>query len=126
MIRFLQKETKFTKVIFIAIIGVTCILMVIFLVPGIFQDSTSSTTTYASIRHGGILGRFLPAEETIPVGDVQQAAQRMTRGQQIPDQLMPYFMQQAGQQLIMQQIVLAEAHRLGMTASDADVANFLH
>ncbi|HEX4038670.1 MAG TPA: peptidyl-prolyl cis-trans isomerase [Acidobacteriaceae bacterium] len=126
MIRFLQKETKFTKVIFIAIIGVTCVLMVIFLVPGIFQDSTSSTTTYASIRHGGIIGRFLPAEETIPVGDVQLAAQRMTRGQQIPAQLMPYFMQQAGQQLIMQQIVIAEAHRLGIVASDADVARFLH
>jgi peptidyl-prolyl cis-trans isomerase D len=126
MIRFLQKETKFTKAIFIAIIGVTCILMVIFLVPGIFQDSTSATDTYASIRHGGIIGRFLPAEETIPLGDVQQVAQRMMRGQQIPDGLMPYFMQQAGQQVIMQHIVLAEANRLGVTASDDDVRHFLH
>jgi peptidyl-prolyl cis-trans isomerase D len=126
MIRFLQKETKFTKAIFIAIIGVTCILMVIFLVPGIFQDSSETSTIYATIRHGGFFGRFLPAEQTIPVTDVQQAAQRMTRGQQIPDTLMPYFMQQAGQQLIMQQIVLAEAQRLGITATDNDVSQFLH
>lgn len=126
MIRFLQKETKFTKAIFMVIIGVTCILMVIFLVPGIFQDSSATSTTWASIRHAGVIGRFLPAEATVQVADVQQAAQRMMRGQQIPDGLMPYFMQQAGQQLIMQQIVLAEAQRLGITASDADVRHFLH
>ncbi|HEY6447773.1 MAG TPA: peptidyl-prolyl cis-trans isomerase [Acidobacteriaceae bacterium] len=126
MIRFLQKDTKFTKVVFWIIIGVTCVLMVIFLVPGIFNDTTSVNQTYASIRHGGILGRFLPAEATIPQADVQLAAQRMMQGRQIPDMYMPYMMQQAGEQLIEQRIELQEAHRLGITASDADVAHFLH
>jgi len=50
MIRFLQKDTKFTKIIFIGIIGVTCVLMVIFLVPGMFNDTSATTDTYASIR----------------------------------------------------------------------------
>jgi peptidyl-prolyl cis-trans isomerase D len=126
MIRFLQKETRFTKYLFILIIGATCVTMVIFLVPGIFNDSTSSSDTYATIRHGGILGRFLPAEETIPVADVQQAVRRMSRGQQIPDMYMPMFMQQAAQTLIQQRIMLAEAHRLGITASDDDVRRYLH
>jgi peptidyl-prolyl cis-trans isomerase D len=126
MIRFLQKETRFTKYLFIIIIGATCVTMVIFLVPGIFNDQTSSSDTYATIRHGGILGRFLPAEETIPVADVQQAVRRMARGQQIPDMYMPMFMQQAAQTLIQQRIMLAEAHRLGITASDDDVRRYLH
>jgi len=126
MIRFLQKDTKFTKWLFGIIIAATCVLMVIFLVPGIFQDSTNSTTTYASIVHGGILGRFLPAEEQIPVGDVQQAARSMMRGRQIPDMYMPIIMQQAAQQLIMQRILLREAHNMGITATDDDVRRFLH
>jgi len=126
MIRFLQKDTPLMKGIFVAIIGATCVLMVIFLVPGIFNGDTSSSDTYASIRHAGIIGRFLPAEETIPITDVQQVAKRMMRGQQIPDMLMPMVMQQAGQVVIQQQIMLAEAHRLGVTASDNDVRRFLH
>jgi peptidyl-prolyl cis-trans isomerase D len=126
MIRFLQKETRFTKYLFILIIGATCVTMVIFLVPGIFNDQTTASDTYATIRHGGILGRFLPAEETIPVVDVQQAVRRMARGQQIPDMYMPMFMQQAAQTLIQQRIMLAEAHRLGITATDEDVRRYLH
>ena len=126
MIRFLQKDTPFTKAIFWIIIGVTCVLMVIFLVPGIFNDQSSTSQTYASIRHGGIVGRFLPAEDTIPIGDVQLAAQRMMQGRQIPDAYMPFFMQQAGQQVIGQHIELEEAHRLGITATADDVSRFLH
>lgn len=126
MIRFLQKETPFTKYLFILIIGATCVTMVIFLVPGIFNDSSTAADTFATIRHGGILGRFLPAEETISVTDVQQAVRRMSRGQQIPDMYMQMFMQQAGQTLIQQRIMLAEAHRLGITATDEDVRRYLH
>ena len=126
MIRFLQKDTPLVKWIFIVIIGFTCITMVIFLVPGIFNDQASASQTYASIRMGGVLGRFLPAEDTIPLTDVQMAAQRMMQGRQIPDMYMPFFMQQAGQQVIQQHIMLEEAHRLGITATNGDVSHFLH
>src|SRR6202044_1743534 len=81
---------------------------------------------FATIRHGGIFGRFLPAQETIPVADVQQAVRRMARGQQIPDMIMPYYMQQAGQSLIQQRIMIEEARRLGTPASDDDVRRYLH
>jgi peptidyl-prolyl cis-trans isomerase D len=126
MIRLFQKDTRFVKAVFIVIIGFTCITMVIFLVPGIFQDQTTSSDTYASIRHSGFVGRFLPAEETIPIVDVQQVARRMMRGQQIPDSIMPMVMQQAGQVVIQQHILIEEARRLGITASDDDVRTFLH
>jgi len=126
MIRFLQKDTRLTRWLFGIIIGATCVTMVIFLVPGIFNDSTTSSDTYATIRYGGILGRFLPAESTIATTDVQQAIRRMARGQQIPDMEMPIYMQMAGQQLVQQRILIDEAHRLGITASDDDVRRFLH
>lgn len=126
MIRFLQKDTRLTKAIFMVIIGVTCVLMVIFLVPGIFNDAASSSDTYASIRHGGIFGRFLPVEDRISTADVQMVAKRMMRGQQIPDMLMPMVMQQAAQVVIQQQILEDEAHRLGIHATDDDVRRFLH
>jgi peptidyl-prolyl cis-trans isomerase D len=126
MIRFLQKDTPFVKWVFIVIIGFTCVTMVIFLVPGIFQDSSTSGDTYASIRYGGIFGRFLPVEDKISLTDVNATVQRMARGQQIPDMLLPYYQQQAAQGLIQQQILLEEAHRMGITASDADVRHFLH
>lgn len=126
MIRFLQKDTRLTRWLFGVIIGATCVTMVIFLVPGIFNDTTTASDTYATIRRGGFFGRFLPAQETIPVVDVQQAIRRMARGQQIPDMLMPIYMQQAGQSLIQEHILLEEAHRLGITATDDDVRRFLH
>ena len=126
MIRFLQKDTRITKIIFGVIIGVTCILMVIFLVPGIFSGTASSSTTYASIRHGGILGRFLPAQDSVSVQDVQDVATSMMQGQQIPSALMPMLMQEASQQVIQQRILLDEAHKLGIRATNADVRNYLH
>jgi peptidyl-prolyl cis-trans isomerase D len=126
MIRFLQKDTKFTKIIFIGIIGVTCVLMVIFLVPGMFNDTSATTDTYASIRYGGPIGRFLPAEDKISTADVQLQVQTMARGQQIPDMLMPMFMQQAAQVVIQRHILIEEANRLGVTATDTDVRHFLH
>ncbi len=126
MIRFLQKDTRFTKAIFVVIIAATCVLMVIFLVPGIFNDTASNSDTYASIRHGGFIGRFLPAQDTISTADVQIVAKRMMRGQQIPDMLMPMVMQQAAQVVIQQRILQEEAHRLGITATDDDARRFLH
>ncbi len=127
MIRFLQKESKFTKALFWVIIAATCVLMVIFLVPGLYNGQmSSSATNYATIRRGGFFGRFLPAQDDIPVTDVQEVAKRMTRGQQVPQMFMQYVMQQAGQTVIEQDVLQDEAHRLGVTASDADVRQFLH
>ncbi|GGG92093.1 peptidylprolyl isomerase [Silvibacterium dinghuense] len=126
MIRFLQKDSRFIKGVFIAIISVACITMVITLVPGIFQDQGSSSDTYATIGHGGFLGRFLPAEEQVSTTEVQQLAGRILQRQGLPAFALPFMMGQAGQMLIQQQILLNEAHRLGLTVTDEDVRRFLH
>lgn len=126
MIRFLQKDSRFTKGVFIVIISVACITMVITLVPGIFQDTVSSSDTYATIGHGGFFGRFLPADEQISTTDVQQLAGRILQRQGLPSFALPFMMSQAGQMLIQQQILLNEAQRLGLTVTDEDVRRFLH
>ncbi len=126
MIRFLQKDSRIVKWIFIVIIAVACITMVITLVPGIFSDTSTGSDTYATIRGGGIWGRFFGSGDQVPMQDVQAIAQRMMQRQQLPDFVLPYMMQRVGQGLIQQHIELEEAHRLGIQVSDEDLRNFLH
>jgi peptidyl-prolyl cis-trans isomerase D len=126
MIRFLQKDNRFVKGVFVVIIAVACITMVVTLVPGIFQDQTASADTYATIGHGGVLGRFMPAQDEIATTDVQQLAERMLQRQQLPEFVLPFMMQRVGQGLIQQHIELMEARRLGLNVTDDDVRRFLH
>jgi peptidyl-prolyl cis-trans isomerase D len=126
MIRFLQSDTKFVKILFWVIIVVSCVAMVIFLVPGLFNTQASATNTYATIGHGGILSRFLPAVDTVSTGDVQRLAQSLLERQKLPDFVLPFMIQRVGQGLIQEHIELLEAKKLGITATNQDVRNFLH
>ena len=126
MIRFFQQDTKVMKVIFWVIIVVSCAAMVIFLVPGLFSGQASASDTYASIGHGGFLGRFLPAEQTVSTADVRNLAERYLQRQGLPDQLLPFVMPRVAEGLIQQDIELQQARRLGITATDDDVRRYLH
>lgn len=126
MIRFLQKDNRFVKAIFVIIITVACVAMVITLVPGIFDTQSSSANTYATISYGGIFKRFLPAESTVTTMEVQQTAARMMQQQGLPDAVLPFVMPQVAQGLIQQHIETIEAHKLGIRANDDDVRHFLH
>src|SRR5215469_10941944 len=125
MIRFLQKDSRLTKGIFVVIISVACITMVITLVPGVV-DQSASADTYATIGHGGWLGRFLPAADDISTADVQLTAARMLQRQGLPEQYAPLMMPRVAQGLIQQRIELIEARHLGLSATDDDVRRFLH
>ena len=126
MIRFLQKDSRTVKIIFIVIIAVACITMVITLVPGIFSDQASSSDTYATIRGGGFFGRIFGGGDEVTTQEVQQLAQRMLQRQQLPDFVLPYMMQRVGQGLIQQHVELQEANRLGVNVTDEDLRAFLH
>ncbi|HZU09294.1 MAG TPA: peptidyl-prolyl cis-trans isomerase [Pseudacidobacterium sp.] len=126
MIRFLQKDSRIVKWIFIVIIAIACVTMVITLVPGIFSNTETSSDTYATIRGGGIWGRFFGSGDQVSMQDVQMLAQRMMQRQQLPDFVMPYMVQRVGQGLIQQHIELEEAGRLGIQVTDDDLRNFLH
>ena len=126
MIRFLQKDSRLTKGIFVIIISVACITMVITLVPGIFNDQVANADTYATIGHGGWVGRFMPAVDQISTTEVQQIAGRMLQRQGLPEAYAPLMMPRVAQGLIQQHIELIEAKKLGLEATNDDVNRFLH
>ena len=126
MIRFLQKDNRFVKSIFWIIISVACITMVITLVPGIFNDSASAADTYATIRPGGLLGKYLGKSTEVSTTDVQQVAQQMLQRQKLPDFVLPYMMQRVGQSMVQQAVILQEANRLGLAVTDEGLRQFLH
>lgn len=125
MIRFLQQDSRIVKGIFIGLISIVAILMVITLVPGIFEDSPGGANNFATVHSDNIFGRFLGGSTDVPVAQVQQVAQRMQRQQHYPDFVMPFLMQRAGQALVQRAVLMEEAQRLGMTVTDGDVRNEL-
>ena len=126
MIRFLQKDNRFVKAVFIIIITVACVTMVITLIPGIFNSQANNSDVYATIGYGGPLGRFLPAKDTITMTDVQRLASRVLQQQNLPDAYLRFMIPQAGQGLIQQHLEMEAAHKLGIHATNADVRHFLH
>src|SRR5271154_1227973 len=125
MIRFLQKDNRVVKIIFIVIIAVAVVTMVITLVPGIFSDTDTSSDSYATVHSGGLLGRYFGTSTTITTPEVQQVAERMLQQQHYPDMLLPYLMPRAAQALIQREVLLQEANRLGLKIGDADLRRAL-
>jgi peptidyl-prolyl cis-trans isomerase D len=125
MIRFLQKDNRVVKIIFVVIIAVAVGTMVITLVPGIFADTETSSDNYAVVHTGGLFGRYFGTSTAITTPEVQQVAERMLQQQHYPDMLLPYLMPRAAQALIQREVLLQEANRLGLKIGDADLRRAL-
>ena len=126
MIRFLQsKDNKFVKAILTVGIGAFIISMVIYLIPGILQNDATTADTYATV-YPHWYSRFTFTGEKVSMVQVQEVAQQQLQRQRLPDFALPYMVQRAGQQLILQKLLLTQADRLGLDATDEDVRNFLH
>src|SRR6204780_4480352 len=121
MIRFLQKDNRVVKIIFIVIIAVAVVTMVITLVPGIFSDTDTSSDSYATVHSGGFMGRYFGTTTAITTPEVQQVAERMLTQQKLPDMVLPYIMPRAAQALIQREVLLQEANRLGLQVGDVDL-----
>jgi peptidyl-prolyl cis-trans isomerase D len=121
MIRFLQESGAFKKYFLGAILVVICISMAWYLVPTFTGQSLGgpSVPTVATV-----------SGQDVTVTEVQRQAQRMLE-QQYPragaqaSMLLPYFANPAAQQLISEKVLLAEANRMGLRASDDDVRQYL-
>ena len=123
MIRFLQSSGKTTKTILGAMLVLICGAMVITLVPGgILGDAFG----FGGVQQG-VLAKVGGQEVT--VRDVDLAARRIAQqqfgGRSIPDQLMPLLRQSAANQLITQKALLAEAERMGLKVTDAELQDTL-
>jgi peptidyl-prolyl cis-trans isomerase D len=129
MIRFLQRDNRFTKAFFIVVIAAASVGMVVYLIPGLTGMSVSAADTYAII-YPHWYSRFFSSGIAVSQERVSQITRRQVqqRNPQYADNpaILRIFEQQVGQQLVQQQILLAEAEKLGITASDNDVVQFLH
>ena len=123
MIRFLQTPGPVKKIVLGGLLLVICAAMVITLVPGGLGSN---------FGFGGP-GRGVVADvggEQVTTVDVDRTARQMLQ-QQFPkgssqsSMLLPFFASRAAEQLIEQKAIIAEAHRLGMHATDEDVRDEL-
>ena len=126
MIRILQKNNRFTKILFVVIIGAAIVSMCVYLIPGLMDNSSAlnSGDTFATVQSPGWLGK-LESPSSVKNLEVEQVAQRMLKQQRLPDFLLSYMMQRAGTVLVQQQVLLREADRMGLQVSNADLAHEL-
>ena len=126
MIRILQQDNRYTKIVFAVIIGFAVITMVITLVPGIFDNAGGTgTDVYATVHDPSPLGRVTTESVPVKQSEVTQLAQRQLTQQRLPPFLLPYMEQRAGQILVQRAILKHEADRLKLQVSDGDLAREL-
>ena len=124
MIRFLQTPGPIKKILLGGLLTVICVFMVITLVPGF----GSSNFFGGAAPERGVVAKV--AGNDITTMEVLRAAKQMVR-QQFPkggaqaSMLLPFFASQAAQQLINEKVILTEADRLGLRATDEDVRDEL-
>ncbi len=128
MIRFLQSENRITKALFVVVIGAASVAMVVYLIPGLAGAGSASPDTYAVV-YPHWYSRFLSTGDTISEAQVQQMTETQLR-QRNPQyaenpMIVNLFEQQVGQQLVQQKMLLQEAHKLGIYATDDDVRHIL-
>ncbi|MGB6974849.1 MAG: peptidyl-prolyl cis-trans isomerase [Terracidiphilus sp.] len=128
MIRFLQKDNRMTKALFVVIIGAASVAMVVYLIPGLTAGSAAAPDTYAVV-YPNWYSRFLSGGDTIREQKVEQMARQqiLERNPQYSDDqtILNLFAQQVGQQLVQQQILLDESKKLGISVTNEDVRRFL-
>ena len=124
MIRFLQTPGPFKKYALGGILLVICVSMVWYLVPN------SSSLGIGAANAAGVVATV--AGEDIHTTEVRQTAQRMIEqqypngGGAIVNMLMPMAAPRALERLIDEKILLVEARRLGLKATDDDLRDYLH
>jgi peptidyl-prolyl cis-trans isomerase D len=128
MIRFLQAENRMVKALIVVVIGAASVTMVLYLIPGLSGMGSSSPDTYAVI-YPHWYSRVFSSGDSISQARLEQATQNRLRqtNPQYADNpmLLQFFEQQMGQQLVQQLVLLQEARKLGISATDEDVRQFL-
>jgi len=123
MIRFLQTPGPIKKVILSGILLIFCGAMVITLIPGfgISSDFTGQPPRGVVAKVAGQDITTLEVQERARNLAQQQVAQYGAMGKQLLPMIMPQATSQAIQQLITGRAIVAEADRLGLKATDADL-----
>jgi len=118
MIRFLQTPGPLKKIILGGMLLLICAAMVITLVPGGLGSSFG-----LGGPGQGVLATV--GGEDVTLQEVNRNTDQMVRQEsrngQDASMLRPFFVRQAAEQLINEKAILAEAHRLGLRATDDEV-----
>jgi peptidyl-prolyl cis-trans isomerase D len=128
MIRFLQKESRLTRALFVVIIAAASVSMVVYLIPGLTGQSASGADTFAVV-YPHWYSRFFSAGTVISQQKVTQLANQQVQ-QQYPQyagnpMILNMIEPRVGQQLVQQQILLDEAAKLGIRVTSDDVRQYL-
>jgi peptidyl-prolyl cis-trans isomerase D len=126
MIRFLQTNNRVTKAIFVVIIGVVSVGMVVYLIPGLTGQGATSADDYAVV-YPHWYSKITASGTAVSQAEVEKMARQQLEQQRYPDNpmILGLFEQRVAQQLIQQKILLVEAEKLGITATDDDVRSYL-
>ena len=126
MIRILQQDNIVTKTIFALIIGATIVLMVIFLVPGIFDNGASNdATVYATVHSPNWWSKVTGDSTQVKMQDVQRMAQQQLKQQGLPAQFESFLLPRIEQQQVTVAVLKQEADRLHLQPTDADMISYL-
>ena len=101
------------------VIGVVSIGMIVYLIPGLTGQGAATADTYAMI-YPHWYSRILSSGSTVSQEKVDKMARAQLQQQRYPDNpmILNLFEQRVGKQLIQQQILLDEAAKLGIRASE--------
>ena len=128
MIRFLQKDNRLIKALLVVVIGAASVSMVVYLIPGLTQGASVSPDTFAVV-YPHWYSKYLASGDIVSQTEVSRVTQQQlaARGPQYANNpmIVNLFEQQVGQQLVQQQVLLQQASRLGIKATDNDVVNYL-
>jgi len=119
MIRFLQSDGKIKKYVLSGILVVICIGMITYLTQGI-----SGTGSGLNGPAKGVVATVgsdqITAQEVVDQGRAM-LRQQFPRGNAMAEQMLPYFNQQAMEQLINQKTLIIAAQNMGLRVSDAEL-----
>jgi peptidyl-prolyl cis-trans isomerase D len=119
MIRFLQSDGKIKKYVLSGILIIICIGMVTYLTQGI-SSSGSGLTGPAKGVVATVGSDQITAQEVVDQGRTM-LRQQFPRGNAMAEQMLPYFNQQAFEQLINQKALIIAAQNMGLRVSDAEL-----
>jgi peptidyl-prolyl cis-trans isomerase D len=118
MIRFLQTPGPIKKIVLGGILLVVCGAMLVYLIPSGGSQSSGSFSPHVVAT---VAGTAVTSEEVRQTTD-QMLRQRMPKGSSANfAMLRPFFAQQAADQLILRQALLAQAQHLGLQVTPQEV-----
>ncbi len=117
MIRFLQTQGPAFKILLGTIIGVFILILVVTLVPGIYDWNSTSNQV-------GVVAKV--AGRTVTSTDAENLAQRIMKQNKLPDTLMAMVLPRAVDNLVGRAVLLDAAGNMGLHVTDRELAAELH